>query len=100
MQPHVEPPPIPLIKNKHDNNLEKDFVKIKLHRDPTSSSLDLYGFKISLFDSGETEEFLLFVRKFNITLAASGTLPLNIFVLYSMEKRCVRLTRFLLTWKV
>ena len=42
MQPHVEPPPIPLIKNKHDNNLEKDFVKIKLHRDPTSSSLDLY----------------------------------------------------------
>ena len=38
------------------------------------STLDLYEFKMSLFDNGELEEFLLFVRNFNITLAASGNL--------------------------
>ena len=37
-------------------------------------TLDLYGFKMSLFDNDEPEEFLLFVRNFNMTLAASGTL--------------------------
>ena len=35
---------------------------------------DLYEFKMSLFDNDEPEEFLLFVRNFNMTLAASGTL--------------------------
>ena len=34
--------------------------------------MDLYEFKISLFDNGEPEDFLLFVRNFNMTLAASG----------------------------
>ena len=29
---------------------------------------------MSLFDNGEPEKFLLFVRNFNMTLAASGTL--------------------------
>ena len=29
---------------------------------------------MSFFDNGEKEEFLLFVRNFNMTLAASGTL--------------------------
>ena len=35
---------------------------------------DLYEFKISLFENGELEEFLLFVCNFNMDLAASGTL--------------------------
>ena len=29
---------------------------------------------MSLFENGDLEEFLLFVRNFNVTLAASGTL--------------------------
>ena len=29
-QPHVEPPPIPLIKENHDGKSDKDFVKLKL----------------------------------------------------------------------
>ena len=73
-QPHVETPPIPLIKEKHNGNSDKYFVKLKLCRVPTSPTSDLYEFKISLFDNGEPEEFLLFVRNFNMTLAASGTL--------------------------
>ena len=36
--------------------------------------LDIYQFKFSLFDNGKPEEFLLFVRNFNKTLAASGML--------------------------
>ena len=35
---------------------------------------DLYEFKMCLFNNGKPEEFLLFVRNFNMTLVASGTL--------------------------
>ena len=41
---NVEPPPTPLIKSKHNDKLEMDFVILKLRRDPTSENLDLYGF--------------------------------------------------------
>ena len=70
----MEPPPIPLINSKHDDKLDKYFVKLKLHRDPTSATSDLYDFKMAFFNNDETEEFLLFISNFNITLAASGTL--------------------------
>ena len=50
-QVHVEPPPIPLIKGKYDGKADKDFVKLKLRRDPTSSTSDLYGFKMYLFEN-------------------------------------------------
>ena len=42
MQMHVEPLPTPLIKSKHNNKSDTYFVRLKLCRDPTSSSLDLY----------------------------------------------------------
>ena len=71
---HVEPPPNPLIKMKHNDKPYKDFVNVKLRRDSTSEKLDLYEFKISLFDDGDPEYFLLFVRNLNMTLAVSGTL--------------------------
>ena len=58
--PHVEPPPIPLIEETHDGKSNKDFVKLKLHRYPTLSRLDLYDFKISLSDNGEPEDLLFF----------------------------------------
>ena len=38
---------------------------------------------MDLFDNGEPEEFLLFVRNFNMTLAASGTLAKSAQVNYS-----------------
>ena len=50
--PHLEPPPIPLIQETHDGKLDKDFVKHKLRGDPTSSTLDLYELKMSLFENG------------------------------------------------
>ena len=77
-QPHVDPPPINLIKEKHYGKSDKDFVKLKLRRDPTLTMLDLYEFKMSLFDNGEPEKFLLFVRHFNMTLAASGMLEAGV----------------------
>ena len=55
--PHVEHPPIPLIKETHDGNSGKYSVKLKLRRDPTSSMSELYEFKISLFDNDNPEEF-------------------------------------------
>ena len=53
---------------------QKKIVKLKLRRYPTSPLLDIYELKISLFDNGEPEEFLLFVHNFNMTIRASGLL--------------------------
>ena len=79
---HVETPLIPLIKSKHGDKSDKYFVRIKLCRDPTSYSSDLYEFKMAFFDNGDLEEFLLFVQNFNMTLAASGTLATGAKIQY------------------
>ena len=76
-QPHVEPPSITLIKEKHDGKSEEYFVKLKLCRDPTLTLSDLYEFKMLLFGNGELEGFLLFVSNFNMNLAASGKLEVD-----------------------
>ena len=73
-QAHVEHQPIPWIKITYNGKLDKYFVKLKLCRYPTSSTLELFEFRMSFFDNGELEEFLLFVRNFNMTLAATWTL--------------------------
>ena len=69
LQVHVQPPPTPLIKIEHDDNLDKGFVKLGLRRDQTSEKSKLYKFKFSFFKNGEPKQFLLLVRNFNITLA-------------------------------
>ena len=67
----VELLPITLIKRKHDDKWDKYFVKLKLRRYLTSEQSDLYDFKMTLFNNSDQEEFLLFVRNFNMTLVAS-----------------------------
>ena len=74
---YMEPPPISLIKSKNNDKSDKYFVKLKLHKYPTSYSSYLYEFKVALFDNGDPEEFLLFVWNFNMTLVASGTLAIG-----------------------
>ena len=59
VQVHVGPPPIAPIKSKNDNKSDKYFVMIKLRRDPTSEKLDLYEFKMDLFDNGKPEVFFV-----------------------------------------
>ena len=61
MKVHLGPPSVPLIKIKHDDKPDKYFVKIKFHRDPMSDHLYLYEFKMSLFQNGKPERFLLLV---------------------------------------
>ena len=51
-QPHIDTPQINLIKEKHDGKSDKDVVKLKICRDTTLHTLDLYEFKLSLFDNG------------------------------------------------
>ena len=60
-QVYVEPLSIIPIKSKHENKSDKDVVKLKLRRDPTSSSSDLYDFKRDCFGNSEPKEFLLFL---------------------------------------
>ena len=71
---HVEPPRIPLIKETPTGKSDVDYVKLELCIDPTSSTLDLYEFRVSLFYHVETEEFILFVWDFQMTLLSMGTL--------------------------
>ena len=45
-----------------------------------SSTSDLYDFKMSFFDHGDPEEFLLIVHNFNMTLLYIGTLEMDVKV--------------------
>ena len=71
---HIYPPPIPLIKETSISKSDGDRVKLNLRRYPTSITLHIYGFRMYLFDHSETEEFILFIKIFQMTLASSGTL--------------------------
>ena len=73
-QVHVEPLFITLVKGKYDGKLDKDSIKLVFHRDPMSSTLELYEFSIYFFDNGNPEEFFLFMRNFDMTIMESGTL--------------------------
>ena len=81
---HVELLLIPLIKETYNGKSEKDLVKIKVFRDPTSSMSDLYEFEMSLFDRVNPEEFSVFILNLNMTLVAKGcwglTQNIRIFV--------------------
>ena len=78
----MDPPLTPLIKINNSDESGKYFVKLKLRRDPTSFSSDLYGFNMNLFDNGDPEELFLFMRKFNMTLSESGTLATGAKIQY------------------
>ena len=73
-QAHVEPPPILPINSKSNGKSDKYIVKLRLCRDPTSGTSDLYEFKMSLFDNGDPEDYLSLMKNFNMTLVVSGTL--------------------------
>ena len=75
VQQHVEPPPTTLIKNKHDDKSDKNFVKIKLRRYLTSEKSEIYEFKIYL-QTMESRNSFLFVRNFKMNLKDSGNLDL------------------------
>ena len=47
-----------------------------------SSTSDFYEFKMSLIGHGDPEEFLLFIRNFNMTLAATGMLYMDVKIYY------------------
>ena len=53
-----------------------------MRRDPTSSTLELYDFRISLFENGEREEFLLFLSNFNTNLTSSGRMDTGVNIQY------------------
>ena len=58
-QVHVEPPPTPLIKINIDGKSDKYFVKLKLGRDLTLGTSDLYDFKMYLFYNGNPGDFFV-----------------------------------------
>ena len=78
----MDTPPTPLNKIKNDAKLDKEIVKTKLRRNPTSEKSDLYEFKIDFFDNGELEEFFLFVRNCQITLDDSVAIAASAKIQY------------------
>ena len=85
---HVEPLPIPPTKENYNGKSDEYFVNLKLRRDTTSSTLDLYEFKMSLFDHSKPEEFLLFIRNFNTTFVETGTLEMDANIQYLCTLVC------------
>ena len=69
IQVYVNPPLIMLFKSKNDTKSDKYCVKIKLRKDPMWEKLYIYEFKMALFGSGKTEEFLLFICNFQMLMA-------------------------------
>ena len=62
--------------------LEKDYVNIKLHRDPTSEKSDMYEFIMAFFENGYPEEFIFFQRNYKKSLDISGTLEVTVKIQY------------------
>ena len=79
---HVEPLPIPPTKENYNGKSDEYFVNLKLRRDTTSSTLDLYELKTYFFDHDNPEEFLLLIRNFNMNIAAIGTLETDAKIQY------------------
>ena len=73
---------ISLIKETRNGKSDENFVKLKLCRDPRSIMLDLYEFKMYLFENGNPEQFMLFVCNFNTTLAVTGILGTDANIQY------------------
>ena len=65
------------MKETYNINSDEDFVRLKFRRDPMYSTPDIYEYNMSLFDHVKPEEFLLFVCKFNMNLATTGTLDMD-----------------------
>ena len=78
----MESPLITLIQGTYKGKSEKYPQKLKLNRDPTFSTSDLYEFIMSLFKNVEPEEFFLFVRKFNMNIAETGTMEMGANIQY------------------
>ena len=79
---HVETLPITLIMEMCNGKSVKEFFKLKLCIYTTSSMSDLYKFKMSLFVHGKPEVFMLFICNFNMTLAATVTLEIDVNIQY------------------
>ena len=56
----MEKTPLPLIKSKNNEKLDKNSVKIKICKYLRSQKLDLYELKMDFFDNDDMEKFLLF----------------------------------------
>ena len=76
------------IKSKKDLKGGKDYEDIKLCRNSVSAKLDVYEFKMKLFDNINPEEFLLIVQNFKMTIEVSGTLIANSNIQYLRDIFC------------
>ena len=52
---HVQPHPIPLMKETPTGKSDVDYVKLNLRRDPMSSTSNIYEFRMSLFENGDPQ---------------------------------------------
>ena len=61
---HVGPPLVPLVKEISTGKSDGNYVTLKLCRDTTSITSNLYEFRMSLFGHGDPGKFILFVQNF------------------------------------
>ena len=90
---HMKSPRILRIKSMNNDRSDKYCVQIKLRRDMMSQNSDLYENKMALFDNGDPEEFLLFIRNFNMFLKKSGKLTARANIQYLCTLVCGKALR-------
>ena len=78
---NFDPYTTPLIKIKLDLKTERDYVKIKLHRNHMSEKSYMHEFKMALFEKGNPEELILFVPNLRKTLEGSVTIESDVNLL-------------------
>ena len=67
----IEPPPISMIKKDVDIK-DENIIKIKLRRNPSSTTSEKYEFKVGTFNSSPQEEILQLLTKFDKAVVGTG----------------------------
>ena len=72
-QAKIELPPIPLLNKYKKSEWVTDYVKAKTQRKPGSTTSDTYRFKIQMYKTDPSEEFLLLLRTLVSNSNKTGT---------------------------
>ena len=73
VQAWIKPPPITLVKREPDEFNNYDIINIKMRRNPSDASSEMYELKIVTFDHKQPEELLQLVKNFKREVDETGT---------------------------
>ena len=72
VQARIEPPPITLLKATAGKTEETHIIKIKMRREPASSTSETYELKVQTFENGKPKYFLQMMKDFKTGIDGTG----------------------------